>query len=406
MRYKLPYISPKCTFSLLLASLLLFIFLVWFFTPNRGMSPAYSTIYFSGAANTNWFGNWQFAPIHSDYLKQLTGYEIYTYHFNATQEELKINQLNFSGYLWVVKFAYNIFPFLGPIGATVLLQVAAHLLTSFLLIKLFANYYSKILFGFGYFANPVIVYFVIFPYYYFWQFLPSFLFILSYFYQKQKINRPLFFGTILHFISFLIRPTTLLISIFTFCYNSYLKQSIKWFIVGIIFILSIVIWNNYSSKTLGFGPWHTAFVGLGAYPNNYSFLFNLSDERGYDRFFELTGKQVEAGVDGNNQNDLSFRSEYFRILKNEYLRILKNSPIVVIRNAGINFLQGYSIGYLNKSPYYLNLISALLGAIFIAFLIYSQEWVGIMAIGISHLTFSLYFPPIQAYMFGRYSGSK
>ena len=82
------------------------------------------------------------------------------------------------GYLFLIAFAKRLFPFLGPIGAIVLLQLLVHIIFSYLLVSKFDNIKNKIAFIFFYYLNPIVLYFTIYPFYYFWQVIPSFIVLL------------------------------------------------------------------------------------------------------------------------------------------------------------------------------------------------------------------------------------
>ena len=142
-------------------------------------------------------------------------------------------------------------------------------------------------------------------------------------------------------------------------------------------------------------PWHTMYVGIGAYKNPYN--IQLADEEGYKFFYNQTGKKMNS----TNINDPQLIDEYYQILKKEYFRILSENPKLAIKNALLNIFQSYSIGYKvgNERIAY---ASAFLGLLMIVLLLYSKQYVLFLAIGLLSGSFTPYYPPIAAYMYGSY----
>lgn len=380
---------------------LIFIIAVFLLTPNKGMSPVYSTPYFSGAVSLDVSKGWQFNPNEVDELKKTTGYEMYTYHFNKAKPSTSINNLNNTGFLYVVAFTNFIFPFLGPIGAITLFQIIIHCIISYLIYGLLKRKEEKLIFLLLYFANPLIIYITIFPFYYFWQVVPSVVFLYFYLDKNKKILiRSFVFGILLSLLTFFIRPTVLFLipGIIFFCAWKY-KSWIPILSIPVLLGLSI-LWNNTLNMTKGYGPWHTAYIGLGAYPNSISGLYDLSDDRGYDRYETLTGTRISASIDGSFTKNADIRIKYLETLKKEYLNVLKKQPFMVIRNAALNYFQGFALGYVNKGPFFLHLIMAFIGFMFFLFLLIKKYWIELLAISLSHMSFTFFYPPIQMYYFG------
>ena len=68
----------------------------------------------------------------------------------------------------------------------------------------------------------------------------------------------------------------------------------------------------------------------------------------------------------------------------------------------LNTLQGYCIGYINKGGDIFNYIIAFLGVLNVGILLYYKKYSWFLMIGISIGAFTLFYPPIQAYMYGAY----
>ncbi len=375
----------------------LFLIEIFWLLPNIGMSPAWSTAYFSGSVEYSLNGNWLYDLNQVDFFKALKGYEIYLYRFDTPLKKIVENNYNSMGYLFLIVFAKGIFPFLGPIGAIVLLQLLVHIIISYLLINKLETVQSKLLFAFFYFLNPVVLYFTTYPFYYFWQVIPSFIVIYVLSDKSLKMYPSLLFIAFLTF-SVIIRQTTILIALFGF-FLLLGRLSVKWKIFGIVLpILIFGIYNFCFNKTKGMSPWHTVYIGIGAYPNNI--MQGLSDNNGYDRFKILTSESVDASLNGNIQNDYDFRERYYQTIKFEYLKILQNNPILIVRNAILNFFASFSFGFHSKIPFVIQICISLMGLIIIIFYIKYRMFMQIIVISLSHITFSLYYPPIFAYVFG------
>tara|TARA_B110000259_G_scaffold69561_1_gene81950 strand:- start:211 stop:729 length:519 start_codon:yes stop_codon:yes gene_type:complete len=145
--------------------------------------------------------------------------------------------------------------------------------------------------------------------------------------------------------------------------------------------------------------WHTVYAGIGAYENEYG--IKLSDKDAYDLYEKETGEKLNASVGGNYYEEIII-NKYSEITKKESLVIIKNKPLMLIKNAILNTLQGYSIGYINKGGDMLNYIIALSGFLYFIYLIYFKKYIWVLMIGLSVGTFTLFYPPIQSYMYGSY----
>ena len=144
---------------------------------------------------------------------------------------------------------------------------------------------------------------------------------------------------------------------------------------------------------------HTAYVGLGAYPNEYQNY--LSDNAGYELYEKIHGERIVASF-GGNLYDGEITDRYYRTTKKEYMRILSDHPFLFLKHAILNTLIGYTCGYLNLNFKKINYISASLGLLVVIFLIISKNYFLFLAIGATLCTYTLYYPPIPAYMFGAY----
>src|SRR5687768_9625336 len=94
-----------------------------------------------------------------------------------------------------------------------------------------------------YSLNPLVIYFVTFPFLYFWQVLPAAIFFFLVLNKFQiKLFSHVFIGILLGFC-FIVRPTVLFIILFIFVLLL-VKSSLKNAIVSVVLFLSFVFLFN------------------------------------------------------------------------------------------------------------------------------------------------------------------
>ena len=151
---------------------------------------------------------------------------------------------------------------------------------------------------------------------------------------------------------------------------------------------------------ISIGPWHTMYVGIGAYENPYG--IELSDTEGFKYYKEQTGKLVNSGSIMQEK----VKEDYYKVLKDRYFSIVEENPVMIIKHGILNTIQAYSIGYSNslnqKFGNKIIYLSVLVGLIVMGFLIYTKQYILFLAIGFSSGGFTLYYPPILTYMFGNF----
>ena len=361
---------------------------------NQTMTSYWVGPYLSAAVNFDWS---QFVlNVNMEevgYFDQLSQNEYWGYEFNAKNNSIQYDYLA-KGLVLLVILAKKIFFFLGDLEALQYLQYLAHIFLSIFMLTLFEKKYQKILFFILYAVNPLVLWVVNYPFYYFWQVIPSLIFV--YWYLKKDIKLPLmvFFSTIFAFI-YITRPTVLLL-VFLFYFLFALKNNFKYALVGFTLFVGLI---NVTPK-LDIGPWHTMYVGIGAYENPYG--VELSDDDGYKYYKKQTGKLVSSG----NIMQEEVKKDYYKILKARYLSIVEENPVMIIKHGILNTIQAYSIGYSNslnqKFGNKIIYLSVLVGLIVMGFLIYTKQYILFLAIGFSSGGFTLYYPPILTYMFGNF----
>jgi hypothetical protein len=359
------------------------------------MSPNWIAPYYSAAANLKF--NSDFLVCAKDVIqyKNLDNIEKeHKYAFSKCNvEDLSFYNHNPIGFVYVIKLANIAFPFLGSQDSLILLQYIVFLLLSFFVFK-----NSKIDSTFKYFylfliaLNPFILKYVIFNFYYFWQFVPIFIILL--YLLKIKINYALLMFLI--FISgfvFSFRPTVLLTIIFLLYLLFVNEGKLKLLSLLVVFVMPLLFTQKSNEKNF----YHTSYVGLGAYDNPWD--IKLSDDDGYRLYFNKTGEKLNASF-GGNYFEKETILKYKEISKIEYLSHLQEEPILLIRNAVLNTLQGFSLGYNNN--FFLIIVSSVLGFFHLLLLLLKKQWMIIFSIIASIGTIVPYYPPIPAYIFGNY----
>ena len=384
-------LNKKTVLIYLLAVMFLF-FSMKFFEKNQMMTGACSSAYLSGAANWSAGESWRVNYAEMDLFEALDDEQKVAYRFKREKNTVKYAH-NAIGLLYINALSRSIFFWQGDLQSIISLQQLTHLFLSLLILFLLKSQYHRVLFFFLYVVNPVILYFVDFPYYYFWQVIPAALWII-YLLNDKLIKEKIYLVSILFAFIFIVRPSTLFLLLAVLGYIGYKEGKVR-AVVSIVLFFAVMFMIKPASKgAVAHGPWHTIYVGVGAYENQYD--IGMEDNSGYKIFERETGKKYVAGCRENKNIGV-----YLTLLKENYLHIVKESPSLLAKNALLNILQSYGIGY-KVNIMSLNYASSFLGLILILFLIYFREYFLFFIIGFSSVSFTPYFPPIGAYMFGSY----
>jgi len=371
--------------------ILLFL-LLKFFENGQMQSTDCTTPYLSGAANWSIFDGWRVNIDEMKAFRELNIEEKLSYRFNQVEETVSYSY-NAIGLMYINVLSRLIFFWQGDLQSIISIQQIIHILFSFWILFLLKPLWKKIIFYFAYVINPLILYFVDFPYYYFWQVVPSAI-LLIYILRKKAINNKIFILAILFALIVIVRPSTLFIVLFVLVYISYMEKNfLKGSLAIVMFIfLTFILKPNSVNE-----PWHTMYTGIGGYSNEYNITFK---DTGAYKKFEDAGGEIIRGCSTNMDNN-DFYIKYNAFIKKEYLNILKESPFLLVRNMCLNILQSYGFGYVPNFMI-VNYFSSFVGLIFIVLLLYYKEYWIFFFIGISTISFTPYYPPIAAYMFGSY----
>ena len=385
--------------AVLLVALLAGVIAVRLFHNGGMMGLDWSFPYFSGAANFKRLFDWQISP--SDYqLAQqlpLSEYAHYRHHASAVTVPYTINSY---GYVLVAVLARILFKGMGDAHAVIALQLAVHALISALfLIFFFTKTASRLAFVVLYAANPLVIYFATYPFYYFWLCIPSAC--CASMFLRPSWSRPiLLISTPLLLLALLIRPTTIVLCLLIYAYAFRTFARDRWGLVVpalALFVAGVVLISSVNPRQ---PPWHTMVVGLGAYPNA-SGVTSLSDDAGYRLFTEKTGVPITTSPVNGNWGQPALMKSYGSVLRARYLQVLIADPLRQIANALINLGQLFSIGYIVDNVG-LSILSSLFGWAVAIYLLVRGQLAWVLAIVASALSFFWYFPPIPAYNFASY----
>lgn len=362
---------------------------------NQGsQTSAWIYPYFSGAANLGPDLAWRIdATAFADFA-QLPYSGQLEYEFARGQPgDLTPYSILDRGYVFVVWIAQTLIFWLPPIKAVLWFQVAVHVASVAWILSLLSTRRQQVIFFLAYGVNPVVLHFVTFAYHYYWQVVPSLLWLAYESRNGDRLGRKIYWMVVAMMAVFLVRQSTLLVSLFILGYLVWKERTVhSW--IALLALLGFVLMAKNPSH-----PWHTAYVGLGAYPNAGG--IELSDESGYRRYKELSGTQINTMPPDGNYYDETVRSAYYDALRNELVGYAAAHPYEIVRNALINSAQSFSLGYVVKSRI-VSYLSACAGVLVVLVMLWHGMYLRMAVLFSGVAGFVLYFPPIPAYMFGNY----
>jgi hypothetical protein len=367
---------------------------------SKMQSVSWTYPYASGAANLSMSLDWKISPEEYYKIANMPADVYRSYRHMASPSAIS-NDHNNLGYVLVIFAARNIFFWMGDLNATVLLQILLHAIFSISIIRNLRNDRQRAFFFFLYALNPVITGFVTFPFYYFWSVVPCYFFCILYL-KKKKPHYELLYIVPLLYLAFLIRPTTILVSLAFFVLLLSFDHT-RFRMQGIFALLCFCLMCVFLKKAPGgkqeSAVWHTAYIGLSAYPNKYN--INLSDEFAFGQYAQEKNITISTNPVNGFFRDHAKKNAYYSWLKGKYFNIVKGDKWVITKNAFLNVCASFGLGYFTQHIA-LSLLSSLIGIIFIVFLLYKRMYSLGCCILASCLTYALYYPPIPSYNFGTY----
>ena len=219
--------------------------------------------YFSGAANFDRLFEWRISPSDYQLAQQLAPADYIRYRHLATADTIPYG-LNSYGYVLVAMFARALFQGVGDVQSVIALQLAVHALISALfLVWFFADSRSRVAFVVLYVANPLVIYFATYPFYYFWLCLPSAC-CAALLLRPGWARQILLLATPLLLLALLIRPTTLFLCLLVYglAYRALPGRRLSVVVPALaVFIAGVIAISALNPRL---PPWHTMYVGLGA----------------------------------------------------------------------------------------------------------------------------------------------
>lgn len=297
------------------------------------------------------------------------------------------------GYVFVIWVAQNLLFWLPQIKAVIWFQVLFHIASSLWVMGKLQSGRGQLVFLLAYAANPIVLHFVTFAYHYYWQVIPS---LVWFFYETRgeaRTDRDFLLVALILAAAFLIRQSTIIVSLFILAYAAWQQRKWTGWMVVACFLIFAGAMKNPSE------PWHTAYVGIGAYPNEAA--IELSDESGYALFKDKTGISVDTTPPSGNYYDQTVRGKYYQVLKQGLSAYVTEHPLEMVRNAALNVAQSFFVGY-PVGHQMLAYASALAGFIVLLVLVIRRMYVTITLLLAGVAGFVAYYPPIPAYMFGNY----
>ncbi len=372
---------------------------------DRGkiMTPEITVPYFSGAALHNSSDKWIFNLNEVDSLKKFSliadpvtrRNSIDNFRFSDKQDSIHIYQLNQPGLVYVIILAKRIFFSQGDIGALKSLQLFIHTFFCFLILMSFKSRKKQILFFLLYFINPAIIYLTIFPFYYYWQVIGSYILVLILLNPNYQSVLTLLLTTLLLACIYHIRISTLPLSAFIILFGFYKLPLMRRSLAFLVFVFSVYLMEPaYLAKH----PGHVMYSSLGAYPG--SPVKGFSDNVSFENYSKATGK-IYSYESNPSMYDAEVIMGEAKWGMNEFISFAKDKPLIVIRNAGLNLMESFSFGYLTSSLT-LTYFSALVGLGFFVLLLVRKKYSYVIIILISSCSYILYLAPVPIYLYGTY----
>lgn len=379
--------------QILLAAVAIVVCALLFWNP-RSQAPSWIYPYFSGAANLGPDLAWRVDTDAYTAFEQMTYGEQLNHRFERSDSpNLAAYSVLDRGYVFIIWIAQNLLFWLPQIKAVIWLQIIFHALSSLWVANRLSTRRQQLIFMLAYALNPVVLHFVTFAYHYYWQVIPSLAWL---WYERQEATRLRRTLPVLLLVlagAFLIRQSTIIVSLLILsCLAWQHRKAAGWIAVAAFLAFALVAKNPSQ-------PWHTAYVGIGAYPNATGIA--LDDESGYKAFKDITGIRIDTTPPNGNYYDEKIRAQYYEVLKQQLTSYAKSHPLELARNSALNILQGFSVGYPVGHPM-LAYVSAAIGLAALLAMLACGMYVKIALLLGGVAGFIVYYPPIPAYMFGNY----
>lgn len=295
--------------------------------------------------------------------------------------------IGFLAYVKLTKFIFNSF---GDVQGIVIANMSIHILASIVVIQTIKTRLHSLLFALLYTFNPFVIYIVTFPYYYYIAVIPGA--IAIYLYERKDATSSIGMLIIISMLLFsvMLRSTLLFGILLIFIRSIYFGKN-KLILIYTIIFLGLLFYFFINNKLI-YGPWHSVYVGIGAYSNDYGIY--LSDSSS----MEYLLRNLNISILEFQALSVQIRQE---IWKAGVLEIFSLNPLIFVWNAFKNILQLYGFGYSTKYQL-LQYFSMAMGFAFFVLSIRRKLFFHIKVIMLLNLGYVIYFPPLPMYMAGSY----
>lgn len=366
---------------------------------NRGQhqNPLWVVPFLSGAAHYEFGKGIRYDPTEVAVYKSLTLEEQDTYRFSSGSAVLSgpppfvANVLGYTHFVIVAKW---VFPWQGDARAVKSLQALVHVILTLAVVFQLQGLVKKIGFLILYGLNPVVLYYVDYIYPFFLQCVPSAILLLHLIRRRPWSPYWVYPVAALFAFVYAARPTVLFLELFFFGWFAVRGSRIHAAVAFVVFLACTSLLQVDAHRK---NPWFTAYVGIGAYPNEY--VKGFGDKYGRDLYEKHTGEKQDLQPGGNAYED-DVVERFHQITRAEYLEVLRRDPVLLVKNAVLNVFQSYAVGYFTELPLALSYTSAFVGVVFCALLLWRRMYAFTLGIGLNSLSFTPYYPPVQAYMLG------
>lgn len=294
------------------------------------------------------------------------------------------------GYGYMCVLARLLFPYNSDSTAIVGLQTLVHLWLCLYLLSWLSAGWKRWYFLLAYACNPLIIRYVTYDFYYFWQVIPSFLLVYSQLGWRGKPGWGGLLGPLLGLL-FVMRPSVALAQ--GWLGMIWARQG-RWRLLLLTAALAMLV-GGWLYRPVASAPYRPMYVGIAAYSNPY--MNNMSDVALYDLYQKHTGTAYQFGT-----SDKAQEARLTQILRQQVSLLVNIAPWMFLKNAFLNTLEAFSVGYVAGGGDAINYASALVGCVVLGLLLRFRQYVYILGILATVGTFTPYYPPIPAYMYGAY----
>lgn len=367
------------------------VFACWLFHTQDHQAAHWRGAYFSMAANLTSDGRFLVDTTEINLFDQLPADQQATYRFHRSLTHQPTEYVFMQiGYGYICALARRVWPWGGDGQAVTMLQVAVHTGLCVWLLWLLPAGWRRWAFLLGYACNPFIIRYVTYDFYYFWQVIPSFLLVGTYLNGRMPWQNGLWLGLLIGLL-FVVRPAMMGTFVALGSLWAYQRQ-VRLLTVTTVLAVGVAA---FLYRPVLSAPWRPVYVGVAAYQNPY--MNTLSDRAIYDLYMTKTGRPYRYGGSDRAQEE-----RLTRVLQEEVKTLWQQAPLLFVGHALLNTLLAFSTGYVTGGGDGLNYLLAFVGLLVLGWLMWQRRYAHVLAVLATVATFSPYYPPIPAYVYGAY----